>query len=473
MGCAHNTGFFDSACALCTNNELLANQQKENRRIADQSERDARANREATQSQIRSDEKLARDAADRADRVERERQQHEEDMEERRQERHEEQQERHEEKIRLEKEKLNTAMRIQERELSVAGAKVELDSADKAWNKNPSIETATKYAFSRIAYYEAIGKDPGCRPESIPAIFADYLEFECKISDEKGEVNLREIENEWNKAQFLSHVASLGELFSPDDPLLKKINSDTAAMLKHVQDSLHSKKNMALLEKSKKAAKEAAEKAFSELQARLAREEAERQARLAREEAQRVEEERIAAEMWEAERPMREAAEAQRKKEKGIRIISLISTISVLLLPLSLPNARPIWAPVLFILGVKIGRVHISQFLLPNFYDAKENWFAKIRVFQINVAGLIVAIPPTVASAYLSHALFSAAYKNEIISIIYSLIVGVIVLLYLGQRNIYRLYVKQSLADFAITLISELYKFLRYAPSNIYEMFVI
>lgn len=455
MGCAHNTGFFDSACALCTNNELLENQQKENRRIADQSERDARANREATQDQIRSDERLARDAADRADRVERERQQHEEDMEERRQ-------ERHEQKIRLEKEKLNTAKEIQEQELIVAGAKVELDSADKAWNKNPSLENAWKYATSRIAYYQAIGKDPGFRPEKIPAIFAEYLEFECKISDSLGEVDLSRMRDEWNRAQFLTHIASLGELFSPDDPLLKAINLATFDLLKNVQDVLNSKKNIALLEKHKKAKKEAAEKAFSELQARLAREE-----------AQRVEEERIVAEKWEADRPIREAAEAQRKKEKGIRIISLVSTISVFLLPLSFSNARPIWAPVLFILGVKIGRIHISQFLLPNISDARENWIAKIRVFQINVAGLIVAIPPTVASVYLSHALFSAAYKNEVVSIIYGLIVGTIVFLYLGERNIFRLYVKQSLADFAISLISELYKFLRHAPRNIYEMFVI
>ena len=473
MGCAHNTGFFDSACALCTNNVLLENQQKENRRIADQSERDARANREATQSQIRSDEKLARDAADRADRVERERQQHEEDMEERRQERHEEQQERHEEKIRLEKEKLNTAMRIQEQELIVAGAKVELDSADKAWNKNPSLGSAWEYAMARIAYYQAIGKDHGFRYEEIPAIFAEYLEFDCKISDSLGEVDLSRVQDEWNRAQFLTHIASLGELFSPDDQILKRIHLDTFHLLKHVQDVLNSKKNIALLEKSKKAAKEAAEKAFSELQARLAREEAERQARLAREEELRIEEERIAAEKWEAERPMREAAEAQRKKEKGIRIISLISTISVLLLPLSLPNARPIWAPVLFILGVKIGRIHISQFILPNFSGARENWIAKIRVFQINVIGLVVVIPPTVASVYLSHLLFSATYKNEIVAIIYSVIVGVIVMLYLGERNIFRLYEKQSLADFAITLISELYNYLRHVPSNIRKMFVI
>ena len=66
MGCEHNRGFFESACALCTNNELLERQQKENRDIANQAEKNAKASREATEGQIRSNEKLAKDAADRA-----------------------------------------------------------------------------------------------------------------------------------------------------------------------------------------------------------------------------------------------------------------------------------------------------------------------------------------------------------------------------------------------------------------------
>jgi hypothetical protein len=442
MGCEHNTGWLDSACALCKNNELLESTQKENRRIADQNEKDAKANREATQSQILSNEKLAREAADRAKELAKDAADRAEIAERAERERHEEQ------------------MRLENAKLNIEGAKAEFDSADKAWNKNQSKKTAGMYALTRRKYYHAIGKDPGFKPEPIPAIFYDYLRFPCEISDEKSVISPKEIEDEWNNAQFLSHVASLDELFSPNDPLSKTINSDAAKMLKHVQDTLHSKKNMALLEKSKKAKIE---------EQRIAEEQRIKEERIA--EAQRIKEERIAAEKWEAERSIRESAEVQRKKEKPIRIISLVSTISVLLLPLLFSNARPVWAPVLFLLGVKIGRIHISQFVLPNFSGARENWIAKIRIFQINTAGLVVVIPPTVTSVYFSYLLFAAAYKNEIVAIIYSVIVGTIVILYLGERNILRLNGKQSIVDFAITLILELYNYLRYFPRNILKMF--
>ena len=160
MGCRHNTGFFDSACALCTNNELLERQQKENRDLAALAEKnakasreDAKASREAAESQIRSNEKLARDAADRANRLERA------------------EKERHEEQIRIENKRLNTAKEIQKQELEVAGAKVELDAADKAWNRNPTLENALNYATARIVYYDAIGKDNGFEPEPIPVSY--------------------------------------------------------------------------------------------------------------------------------------------------------------------------------------------------------------------------------------------------------------------------------------------------------------
>jgi hypothetical protein len=221
--------------------------------------------------------------------------------------------------------------------------------------------------------------------------------------------------------------------------------------LNYVQDTLHSKKNLASLEKRKNALIE---------ELRIATE-------------LRIKEQQIAAEKWEAERPIREAAEAQRKKGKGIRIIVLISTIFVLLLPLLFSNSGLLLAPVLFILGVKIGRTHISQFFLPSFSDARGNWIPKIRIFQINTAGLVVAIPPTVATAYFSYLLFAAAYKNEIVAITYSIIIGLIFTLYLGERNIFRLDKKQSIADFAITLLVELYNYLRHFPSNIGKMFVI
>jgi hypothetical protein len=433
MGCRHNTGFFDSACALCTNNELLERQQKENREFAALADKNAKASREAAESQIRSNEKLARDAADRANRLERA------------------EKERHEEQIRIENKRLNTAKEIQKQELEVAGAKVELDAADKAWNRNPTYENALNYATARIVYYDAIGKDNGFEPEPIPTIFGMYSLYDWEISDEKGAINLSEIRDQWEKAQWLSHVASLGELFSPDDPVLKTINSETAKRLNYVQDTLHSKKNLSLLEERKNALIE---------EMRFAAE-------------RRIKEEQIAAEKWEADRPIREAAEAQRKKGKGIRIIVLISTIFVLLLPLSFPNSRPLLAPVLFILGVKIGRIHISQFFLPNLSEARENWIPKIRVFQMNSAGLVVAIPPTVATAYFSYLLFAAAYKNEIVAIFFSIILGVIFFLYLGERNISRLNKKQSITDFAITLLVELYNYLRHFRSNIGKMFVI
>ena len=477
MGCQHDPGWFGSECALCKNNRLLEEQQKQNRGIADQNEKDARASREATQNKIRSDEKLAQEAADRADNLAREAADRADNLAREAADRafkaETAQRERHEEQTRLEKEKLRTAERIQEQELSVASAKVGFESADKAWNKNPNIETAWNYAASRTRYYEAIGKDDGFWPEPIPAVIADYLKFDCKISDEKGVINLREIKDEWDKAQFLSHVTSLGELFSPDDPLLKEINKVTAKMLKHVQETLHSKKNMALLEKNKKAKIE--EERIAE-ERRVEEERIAEQVRIKEEriaEERRVEEERIAAEKLEAERPVREAAKVQRKKEKKIRIISLVSTISVLLLPLSFSNASPVWAPVLFIFGVKIGRIHISQFFLPNFSDARENWIAKIRVFQINTSGLVVVIPATVTSIYLSLLLFAFAYKNDIVASIYSIFVGAIVLLYLGERNIFRLDKKQSITDFTITLILELYNYLRHFPSNILKMFVV
>ena len=466
MGCQHDPGWFGSECALCKNNRLLEEQQKQNRGIADQNEKDARASREATQNKIRSDEKLAQEAADRADKLAREAADRADKAETA-------QRERHEEQTRLENEKLRTAQRIQEEELSVASAKVGFESADKAWNKNPNIETAKKYAISRGKYYEAIGKDNGFRPEPYPAVIADYLKFDCKISDEKGVINLSEIKDEWREAQILSHVTNLGELFSPDDPLLKEINKVTAKKLKHVQETLHSKKNMALLEKNKKAKIE--EERIAE-ERRVEEERIAEQVRIKEEriaEERRVEEERIAAEKLEAERPVREAAKVQRKKEKKIRIISLVSTISVLLLPLSFSNASPVWAPVLFIFGVKIGRIHISQFFLPNFSDARENWIAKIRVFQINTSGLVVVIPATVTSIYLSLLLFAFAYKNDIVASIYSIFVGAIVLLYLGERNIFRLDKKQSITDFTITLILELYNYLRHFPSNILKMFVV
>ena len=466
MGCQHDPGWFGSECALCKNNRLLEEQQKQNRGIADQNEKDARASREATQNKIRSDEKLAQEAADRADNLARE-------AADRAFKAETAQRERHEEQTRLEKEKLRTAERIQEQELSVASAKVGFESADKAWNKNPNIETAGKYAISRGRYYEAIGKDDGFRPERIPAVIWDYLKFDCKISDEKGVIDLYEIIAEWNKAQILSHVISLGELLSHDDPLVKEINKATAKTLKHVQETLHSKKNMALLEKNKKAKIEeeriAKERRVEE--ERIAEQVRIKEERIAEE--RRVEEERIAAEKLEAERPVREAAKVQRKKEKKIRIISLVSTISVLLLPLSFSNASPVWAPVLFIFGVKIGRIHISQFVLPNFSDARENWIAKIRVFQINTSGLVVVIPPTVVSVYFSYLLFAAAYKSVVVAMIYSIVVGTIVLLYLGERNIFRLDKKQSNTDFTITLILELYNYLRHFPSNILKMFVV
>jgi hypothetical protein len=233
MGCRHNTGFFDSACALCTNNELLERQQKENREFAALADKNAKASREAAESQIRSNEKLARDAADRANRLERAEK-----------ERHEDEKERHEEQIRIENKRLNTAKEIQKQELEVAGAKVELDAADKAWNRNPTYENALNYATARIVYYDAIGKDNGFEPEPIPTIFGMYSLYDWEISDEKGAINLSEIRDQWEKAQWLSHVASLGELFSPDDPVLKTINSETAKRLNYVQDTLHSKKNL-------------------------------------------------------------------------------------------------------------------------------------------------------------------------------------------------------------------------------------
>jgi hypothetical protein len=464
MGCEHNTGWLDSACALCKNNELLESTQKENRRIADQNEKDAKANREATQSQILSNEKLAREAADRAKELAK-------DAADRAKELAKDAADRAEIAERAERERHEEQMRLENAKLNIEGAKAEFDSADKAWNKNQSKKTAGMYALTRRKYYHAIGKDPGFKPEPIPAIFYDYLRFPCEISDEKSVISPKEIEDEWNNAQFLSHVASLDELFSPNDPLSKTINSDAAKMLKHVQDTLHSKKNMALLEKSKKAKIE--EQRIAEEQRikeeRIAEAQRIKEERIA--EAQRIKEERIAAEKWEAERSIRESAEVQRKKEKPIRIISLVSTISVLLLPLLFSNARPVWAPVLFLLGVKIGRIHISQFVLPNFSGARENWIAKIRIFQINTAGLVVVIPPTVTSVYFSYLLFAAAYKNEIVAIIYSVIVGTIVILYLGERNILRLNGKQSIVDFAITLILELYNYLRYFPRNILKMF--
>jgi hypothetical protein len=120
---------------------------------------------------------------------------------------------------------------------------------------------------------------------------------------------------------------------------------------------------------------------------------------------------------------------------------------------------------------MKIARIHISQFFLPNISAARKNWIAKIRVFQVNVAGLVVAIPATVTSIYLSLLLFAFAYNNEIVASIYSIFVGAIVLLYLGERNIFRLDKKQSLADFAITLILELYNYLRHIPNNISKRF--
>ena len=488
MGCQHDPGWFGSECALCKNNRLLEEQQKQNRGIADQNEKDARASREATQNKIRSDEKLAQEAADRADNLAREAANRADKLAREAADRADKaetaQRERHEEQTRLENEKLRTAQRIQEEGLSVASAKVGFESADKAWNKNPNIETAKKYAISRGTYYEAIGKDDGFRPEPIPAVIADYLKFDCKISDEKGVINLSEIKDEWREAQILSHVTSLGELFSPDDPLLKEINKVTAKKLKHVQETLHSKKNMALLEKNKKAkieeeriAKErrVEEERIAE-QVRIKEERIAEQVRIKEEriaKERRVEEERIAAEKLEAERPVREAAKVQRKKEKKIRIISLVSTISVLLLPLSFSNASPVWAPVLFIFGVKIGRIHISQFFLPNFSDARENWIAKIRVFQINTSGLVVVIPTTVVSVYFSYLLFAAAYKSEVVAMIYSIVVGTIVILYLGERNIFRLNKEQSITDFTITLILELYNYLRHFPSNILKMFVV
>ena len=444
MGCEHNRGFFESACALCTNNELLERQQKENRDIANQAEKNAKASREATEGQIRSNEKLAKDAADRAKDLAR-------DAADRADRAERAESERHRERINLENKRLNTAKEIQEQELAVAGAKVELDAADKAWNRNPTLENALNYAGARIVYYHAIGKDAGFEPEPIPEIFGSYLLNDCEISDEKGAINLSEIKDNWDAAQWLSHVASLGELFSPDDPVLKKINSETAKRLNYVQDTLHSKKNLASLEKRKNALIE---------ELRIATE-------------LRIKEQQIAAEKWEAERPIREAAEMQRKKGKGIRIIVLISTIFVLLLPLLFSNSGLLLAPVLFILGVKIGRTHISQFFLPSFSDARENWIPKIRIFQINTAGLVVAIPPTVATAYFSYLLFAAAYKNEIVAITYSIIIGLIFTLYLGERNIFRLDKKQSIVDFAITLLVELYNYLRHFPSNIGKMFVI
>lgn len=407
MDCEHNPGIiFGSECALCKNNRLMEEQQKQNRGIADES-------RKASENQIKSNEKLAREA-----------------------------EVRFEKQISLEREKLDTTKRIQEEERIVAGAKVDFDAADKAWNKKPSMRTAILYSMARSDYYKALGKDDGVKREPWPSILDEYEEFECKLFDEKGVVSIEELRKEWVLIQILGDALSLEELFSPGDSIHLEMTLTQTEKLKHFADTIVSKKNMALLRQSKE----------------------DHLARKAREENQRIEKERVAAEKWEAERPIRE-------KEKKIRVIALISTSSVLLLPLLLPNSSLLWAPVLFLLGMKIARIHISQFFLPNISAARKNWIAKIRVFQVNAAGLVVAIPATVTSIYLSLLLFAFAYNNEIVALIYSIFVGAIVLLYLGERNIFRLDKKQSLADFAITLILEIYNYLRHIPNNISKRF--
>jgi AAA15 family ATPase/GTPase len=414
MRCEHDReSFFGSECALCKNNRLLEEQQVQNRGIASQNERDARENREAIARQIESNEKLAIDAADR-----------------------------YQEQIRLEREKLDTTKLIQKEERIIAGAKVDFDAADKAWNKKPSMRTAILYSMARSDYYQALGKDDGVRRKPWPSILDEYEAFECKLFDEKGAISIEELRKEWVLIQILGNALSLEELFSPGDSIQLELTLTQTEKLKHFLDTIDSKKNKASLQQSKE----------------------DHLARKAREENQRIEKERVAAEKWEAERPIRE-------KEKKIRVIALISTSSVLLLPLLLPNSSLLWAPVLFLLGMKIARIHISQFFLPNISAARKNWIAKIRVFQVNVAGLVVAIPATVTSIYLSLLLFAFAYNNEIVASIYSIFVGAIVLLYLGERNIFRLDKKQSLADFAITLILELYNYLRHIPNNISKRF--
>lgn len=407
MDCEHNRGIiFGSECALCKNNRLMEEQQKQNRGIADES-------RKASENQIKSNEKLAREA-----------------------------EVRFEKQISLEREKLDTTKRIQEEERIVAGAKVDFDAADKAWNKKPSMRTAILYSMARSDYYKALGKDDGVKRKPWPSILDEYEEFECKLFDEKGVVSIEELRKEWVLIQILGDALSLEELFSPGDSIHLEMTLTQTEKLKHFADTIVSKKNMALLRQSKE----------------------DHLARKALEEKERIEKERVAAEKWEAERPIRE-------KEKKIRVIALISTSSVLLLPLLLPNSSLLWAPVLFLLGMKIARIHISQFFLPNISAARKNWIAKIRVFQVNAAGLVVAIPATVTSIYLSLLLFAFAYNNEIVALIYSIFVGAIVLLYLGERNIFRLDKKQSLADFAITLILEIYNYLRHIPNNISKRF--
>jgi len=409
MGCEHNTGFFEKECALCKNNWLLEDQQIQNRDIARQNERIARENLEAIKSQIQNDEKMEREAANREQRLiqlEREKMESAE---------------------RLERKKLESAERLQKNELAVASAKLEFESAERAWNKNPSFETAFDYGKAKNNYLIALGNGSGFSPAPYPKILAEYKVFNCKIFDEKGEVSVEELKNDWVQIEQLSYILSLRELFSPNDPIQRQIKLIHRKALSQFEAVVQSKENLALLLRCKE---------------------------------QRIEEERIAAEKWEAERPMRE-------KAKRIGAFSLICTISMFLLPLLLPNASLIWSPVLFFLATNIAGTHISQFFLPNISDAKENWLAKIRIYQVNVAGLVVAIPATMTSIFLSLVIFFSAYGNNFVALIYSVIVGAIVFLHVGERNIVRLDKKQSLADFAQTLILEFGQYLKRAPSNL------
>jgi hypothetical protein len=409
MGCRHNTGWFDDACALCKSNDLATAQIKQNDELAQanrQSERDATERHRATQAQTASMDANA--------------------------------EKRHREVLANEQEKTRLAQEIKKQDLAIEGTRIDFEMAKSTWDKNPSLPAAMKYAQARISYFEAIGRVTGFHIESLPSLYAEYRSYDIEPYDGNSAVSLESLKDEWEEAQSLTYVASLSELFSANDPILEKISSGAQQLAARVNRILNAPKNIEYLASAK-----------------VAREE-----RMAREQAARDEVERIRAEEWETGRPLRE-------KTKQVRLISILASLAIFLVPFFIVKSSILWAPFVIYLAIKVGRLHLSQFFLPSPAEAKDESIAKIMVFKSYPDGLLVAVPVTLATLYVSIMFFDVVYANVIVAIVFGVIMALLMQLNMGDRNITRLYEKQSLPNFALTLANELFNFLRNIPERI------